>query len=72
MTGSPIFAEQLMKITVLSLGSVYNWISGIKIQIWDKTLLLAIEEIVLFDLFPTEVEEGQLFFHKSKWVSSDG
>jgi len=72
VTGSPIFAEQLLKITVLCLGSVYNWIPGIKIQIWDDTLLLAIEEIVLFDFFPTEVKEGQLFFHKSKWVSSDG
>lgn len=72
MTGFPILAEKLTKIAVLWLGSAYNWIPGIKIQIWDQTLLLAIEEVVLFGLFPTEVEEGQLFFHKSKWVSSDG
>lgn len=72
MTGFPTFAEQLMKITVFSLASVYNWIAGIKTYIWDQTLLLAVEEIVLFDLSLTEVKEGQLFFHKSKWVSKDG
>lgn len=72
MPGSPVSAEQLMKITVLSFSSVYNWILGIKIQIWDQTLLLAIEEIVLFELFPMEVKEGHLFFHRPKWLSSDG
>lgn len=62
MTACPIFAEHLLEMTVLALGAVHNWIPGIKIQIWEQTLLLAVEKVGLFELFPAEVEEGQLFF----------